>query len=152
MSSKPRPAAFAGDCDATGRITFDEPKAVTAYCRAKFAGKRVDVEIRERKSQRSHEQNRWLHAAFAGWADHLGYGVDELKREVLALVFGTDEIRSPLTGAVCSILREPHTSALNTAQFAELMDRALILAAETGYLIEEPDEFRARRKARKAAA
>lgn len=146
------PDVFPGDCDERGRIAFDLPQAVTAYCRRKFAGKRVDVEIRERKSRRSPKQNRALHAAWKGWADFLGYPVDELKREVLREVFGTHEITSPLTNEVREVLNEPHTSRLNTAQFAELMERAVITAAGTGYVLELPDEWKQKQAAKQKAA
>lgn len=148
------PLVFPADIDAEGRIVFDTdfiPSARRlALSRARFGGKRVDVEIRHRKSRRSLEQNKWLHAAFKGWADFLGYGVDELKREMLALVFGTDDVTSPLTGEIRSALRKPHTSALTMKEFAEFMDRAMVTAAETGYIIEEPEEWKRRRAARVA--
>lgn len=144
------PLVFPAEIDTEGRIAFDTdciPSARRlALSRARFGGKRVDVEIRHRKSRRSLEQNKWLHAAFKGWADFLGYSVDELKREVLALVFGADTVTSPLTGEERTVLCQPHTSGLSTRQFAELMDRAIIEAAQTGYVIEEPDEWKAKRR------
>lgn len=146
-----KPLVVPADCDEQGVVHLDIPAAQhRALCRARFAGQRVDVEIRHRKSKRSIDQNAWMHAAFKGWSDFLGYGVDELKREMLALVFGTDEVTSPLTGEVRIALKEPHTSGLNTAQFCELMERAMVEAANTGYLIEEPDEWK-KRKAAEAA-
>lgn len=142
------PLVIPADVDAQGVVHLDIPSSRhRALCRARFAGQRVDVEIRQRKSKRSLDQNKWLHAAFKGWADHLGYGVDELKRELLEIVFGTDEVVSPVSGEVRVVLREPHTAALNTAQFSELMERAMVEAANTGYLIEEPDEWKRRRAA-----
>ena len=82
---------FPGDCDERGRIAFDIPAAVTAYCRAKFAGQRVDVEIRPRKAKRSDKQNRAFHAAITPWARELGYHVEELKDELLGLVPSLNE-------------------------------------------------------------
>lgn len=140
------PLVIPGDMDEQGVVHLDMPRAaVQAICRKRWAGQRVDVEIRARKSKRSDRQNKALHAAWKGWADHLGYDVDELKREMLALVFGTVEMTSPVSGEVRTVPVEPHTSALNTAQFAELMDRAVITAAETGYHLELPDEWKAKR-------
>jgi hypothetical protein len=54
-------------------------------------------------------------------------------------------MKSPLTGAVVVVPVEPHTSTLNTAQFAELMESAVQVAAETGYVLELPDEWKARK-------
>lgn len=136
------PLVLSGDVDADGTIRLDLPRTrVQALCRARFATERVDVEIRRRKSKRTDRQNRALHAAWKGWADFLGYDVDELKREVLGQVFGTVEITSPITGRVEHVPVEPHTSKLDTAQFAELMDRAVEIAARTGYVLLLPDEY-----------
>jgi hypothetical protein len=140
------PLVIPGDMDEHGVVHLDMPRAaVQAICRKRWAGQRVDVEIRSRKSKRSDLQNKALHAAWKGWADFLGYDVDELKREMLAKVFGTVDMKSPLTGAVVVVPVEPHTSTLNTAQFAELMESAVQVAAETGYLLELPDEWKARK-------
>ena len=148
MSDERQGLTFAGDCDERGRITFDSPSAVTAYCRRRLAGRRVDVEIRPRKARRSLAQNSYIHAAWKGWADHLGYDVEALKDELLGLVFGYREVTSPLTGEIRQVLVEPHTSTLTTAQACELMERAVIEAAGTGYELLLPDEWReARAKA-----
>lgn len=37
---------------------------------------------------------------------------------------------------------KPHTSRLNTAEFAQLMEFAAMKAAETGYYMPMPDEWR----------
>lgn len=146
------PLVCAADCDESGVLHLDMRRPqYQALLKARFAGQRVDVEVRRRKSRRSLAQNKWLHAAFDGWAAHLGYTVDELKREVLALAFGTEEVRSPLTQDVRIVLRQPHTSTLNTEQFCLLMEHAMVTAAETGYVIEEPEEWKARMAKARAA-
>ena len=139
------PLVCAGEVDADGRLHLDLPAAQhRAVLKARFAGERVDVEVRLRKSRRSDKQNRALHAAWKGWADHLGYPVDELKREMLMQVFGADICEAPALGIFGRMgPRKPHTSALTTAEFAELMDRAVQVAAETGYVLELPDEWKA---------
>jgi len=133
---------FPGDCDARGRIVFDIPAQVIAFCRKRFAGKRVDVEIRDRKAKRSDRQNRAYHAAIKPWADFLGDDVEGVKRDMLALVFGAHDEASKVTGEIRRVLEKPHTSMLTTAEFSELMDRTVITAAETGYVMPLPDEFR----------
>ncbi len=152
MTTRRDPLIVAADIDADGRLHLDLPAPQhRALLRARFAEQRVDVEVRLRKTRRSDRQNRALHAAWKGWSDFLGYPVDELKREMLALVFGTEEKASPVTGELRHVLVQPHTSQLTTAQFAELMDRAVQVAAETGYLLELPDEWQAKKEPRRPA-
>ena len=134
--------AWPGDCDERGKIIFDSPSVVVAYCKAHYAGQRVDVEIRPRKAKRSDRQNRAFHAAITPWARELGYTVEELKGELLGLMWGYEEAVSKLTGEVTRRLVKPHTSRLNTAEFAQLMEFAAMKAAETGYYMPMPDEWR----------
>ena len=134
---------FPGDCDEKGRIVFDIPAQVVAFCRKAFAGKRVDVEIRQRKAKRSDRQNRAYHAAIKPWADFLGDDVESVKQDMLALVFGSHLHRSKVSGEWVRVLEKPHTSTLTVAEFSQLMDRTVITAAQTGYVMPLPDEFRA---------
>ena len=136
---------FQGDCDARGRIAFDVPQAVTAYCR-RYAGQRVDVEIRPRKAKRTDRQNRLFWALLTPWARDLGYAADELKDELLALLWGTEQRPSKLTGELRQVPVKGHSSALTVAEFTELIDFMLTKAAETGYVMELPDEERAARR------
>ena len=145
------PLVLAGDCADDGTLHLDLPrKAVQALCAARFKGQRVDVEIRQRKSQRSARQNAAFHAAITPWARELGYHVEELKDELLGLVWGYEERVSKLTGEVQRVLVKPHTSKLTTAEFSELMEYAVMQAAQTGYVMLLPDEFRARQKGKAA--
>ena len=151
MSSADYIPSFAGDCDDKGRIAFDDPQSVVRYCRAKHSGTRVDVTIRARKAQRSDRQNRAFWAAITPWARELGYTAEELKTELLGLLWGYDEKPAPLTGDVVRSLKKPHTSKLNTAEFAELMEFSAMKAAETGYYMPMPSEFLEARAKRPAA-
>jgi hypothetical protein len=147
------PQTFPGDCTEEGRIVFDLPAQVTAYCRARFAGARVDVEIRLRKDKRSDRQNRAFHAALARWSEHIGhYPVEKIKDELLGLQWGYIVAQSPITGEITKRLVKPHTSRLNTAEFAELFDLAAIEAAKTGHVMVMPDEFLELKKKRGKAA
>ena len=154
------PLVVPADVDADGVVHLDIPAAQhRAACRARFAGQRVDVEVRMRKSKRSFDQNAWMHAALTRWivealpeyrepAMRLKDGVERLKDELLALVFGWHVYQSQITGEVVKSLAKPHTSGLSTGEMTELMDVAMVEAAKTGHIIEKPDEW----KARKAAA
>lgn len=159
-----KPFVCPADMDEHGQVRLDMPRAqYLAICKARFAGKRVDVEIRERKTKRSFDQNAWMHAAFALWVqDTLPHyavptvkdGVERLKDELLGLVFGYHVYQSQITGEIVKSLYRPHTSTLNTAEFTEFMDVAIVEAAKTGHAIEEPKEWKERRQkaARKAKA
>lgn len=138
------PFVCGADCDEKGVIHMDMPMAQhRAIVRARFAGKRVDVEVRERKSRRTDLQNRAYHAAITPWAHELGMGVDELKRDLLGLMWGYGEPKvSRLTGEEYRLPIKPHTSRLTTAEFAALMDFTIMTAAKTGYVMLAPDEFR----------
>ena len=159
------PLVVPGEVDAqTGAVHLDIPAAQhRAACRARFGGQRVDVEVRKRKSKRSGEQNRWMHPALAEWirdtlpeyrppAMSLKDGVERLKDELLALTFGYHVYQSRLTGEIVKVLAKPHTSALSTSECCEVMDVAMEEAAKTGHVIEEPDEWKARRAKAKRSA
>lgn len=148
------PFICGADCDDTGRLHLDLPVAqYRAIVRARFQGQRVDVEIRPRKSRRSGAQNAAFWAAVTPWARELGYEPVELKNELLGLLWGYDEHVSPLTGEVRRVPVKGASSKLTTAEFCELMEFAVMKAAETGYVMLLPDEFRAaQRKAAKVAA
>lgn len=141
MQAEPVPS-FAADCEPNGRLRFDLPAQVTAYCRATCAGQRVDVEIRPRKGRRSDRQNRAFWAALTPWAKGLGYTAVELKDELLGLLWGTEAYVSRLTGET---LRRPvkgHSSRLTMGEFSELFEFMVLKAAEMGYVMPLPEEFR----------
>jgi hypothetical protein len=133
----------------TGKFALDpiESKKFRAFVAKKFKGQEVDLEIRAHATKRSLRQNNAYHAAIHPWADFLGYDVEDLKDEMLGIVFGYKEVTSPVTGEVRQALVEPHTSNLSVQQFNELMERTVIVAAGTEYLMELPDEYKTRQKA-----
>jgi dGTP triphosphohydrolase len=137
-------ATFHGFCDESGTFTLDVPAAFRAYVAKRFKGEEVTLEVYKRRTKRSDKQNRYLHAALTGWARDLGYDIEDLKDALLEQVFGRREIVNPLTGEVKHALAQPHTSTLSTAQFSELVERMVEIAAGTGYIIELPDEFKTR--------
>ena len=154
------PLVTAGGCDETGVIHLDIQKSAhQSLCKDRFAGRRIEIEVRLRKSKRSFDQNAWMHAALTRWivealpeyrepAMRLRDGVERLKDELLALVFGWHVYQSQITGEIVKSLAKPHTSGLSTGEMTELMDVAVVEAAKTGHIIDEPAEW----KARKAAA
>ena len=146
-------ALFHGFCDDDGTFKLDFPSAFKAYVAKRFKGEEITIEVYKRRTKRSDRQNKFLHAALAGWARDLGYDIEDLKDALLEQVFGLREMVNPLSGEVKHALAQPHTSTLTTAQFSELCERMIEIAAGTGYIIELPEEFKARKakEARRAA-
>ena len=104
----------------------------------------VEVEIRPRRSRRSLAQSAGFHAMLTPWARDEGHNIDDLKRDLLREVFGTVERPNAVTGAVELDLAEPHTSGLDVAQFSQLIERTLEIAARCGYVLIAPSEWRER--------
>lgn len=146
-------STFPGDCLANGRIDFDLPAQVVAYCKAKFAGQRVDVEIRPRKDKRSARANAALHAGLHEWAAAKGLTgelarvfVEDAKDDLLALCWGYVVRQNLFTGEITKRLVEPHTSDLSVEQFNDLFELAVMEAAKDGHIWRLPDEFRRQKK------
>jgi hypothetical protein len=142
--------SFPGDCLENGRIDFDNPKQVTAYCRAKFAGQRVDVEIRPRKDKRSVRANAALHAGLQEWAHAKGQvgkaaeaWVEAAKDDLLGLCWGYIVSQNIFTGEITKRLVEPHTANLSVEKFNTLFEVAVMEAAKDGHVWKLPDEFKA---------
>lgn len=135
--------------DDGSRLDFDYPTDYRAYIR-QFAGYEVEVEIRKRRSKRSHRQNAWLHSFLGHFAEHLGYSLEEMKLIGLVAVFGTHEVMG------YTVPKKPHTSQLNTEEFSDLCEWFVQKAAECDFVVLYPEEFRrekkrASKKAAKAA-
>jgi hypothetical protein len=134
--------AFIGFVKDDGTLTLDAPAAFRAFYR-RFAGDEIEVEIRKRRTKRSDRQNAAFWAAITPWAHELGYEPNELKTELMALLWGYDEVPSPLTGELRVVPTKARSSRLNTQEFCELMEFAAVKAAETGYVLLLGDEYKA---------
>ncbi len=133
---------FPGECDADGRIHLDNAKQQKVYCKARFAGQPVDVIIAPQGHLKTRLQECGFHAMITPWAKEEGHEIDDLKDDCLRHVFGTREHTDPTTGEIRLVLREPHTSKLNRAQYSELIERTLEIAAECGFVLVAPHEYR----------
>lgn len=143
---------FLGFVADDGKFKLDFPAQFRAYAgRKEFRGEEVEIEFRKRRTKRSDRQNRALWAALTPWAHELGYEPTELKNELMALLWGYEEAASPLTGELRIIPNKSRSSRLSTREMSELMEFAAVKAAETGYVMELPDEFKARKQAARAA-
>lgn len=139
-------STFLGFVDDTGKLSLDHQAAFRAYAK-RLAGNEVEIEIRKRRVRRSDRQNRAFHACITPWALSEGHDIEDLKDDLLREVFGLRETVNTLTGEVKHVLAEPHTSTLDTAKFAHLMERTVEIAARCGVVLELPGEFNARKQA-----
>lgn len=151
------PSVFLARIGPDGTIGFDFPRQQIAYCRSKFAGECVEVEVRLQASKRSNRQNRALWALIGEWAKERGHEPDDLKDVMLGIAFGHLEHVMPITGEIRQVLAKPHSSRLNVHEFCHLIEEVLRVAAEDGVFLLAPDEYRkakeaAERKAAKEAA
>lgn len=147
------PAVFVGRVDEAGTVHLVHAHRQKAYCKAKLAGKDVDVIIVAHGEMKTRLQEQGFHAMITPWARSEGIAIERLKHDLLAEVFGMEEHVNRITGEVRLELRQPHTSQLSRTQYSELIERSVDIAADCGYLLELPHEYRERqaREARKAA-
>ncbi len=136
--------------DADGKIHLEFPKQARAYCKRKLADQCIDVILAPQGLMKSRLQESGFHAMITPWAKESGQRIDDLKRDLLAEIFGLQEYVSPINGVVAMVLREPHTSKLSRAKYSELIERTLEIAGECGFRLEAPNEYR-ERKAKDAA-
>lgn len=143
---------FVGFVDDTGKLTLDHPAQFKAFVARAFKSCEVVVSVEDKAVAKTRRQERGFHAMLKPWCAE-GHRIEDLKRFVLAEVFGLREVVNPITGEVTQVLAEPHTSKLSKAQYSELIERTLAIAAECGVILEAPSEWTARttRKRKQAA-
>ena len=110
-------------------------KQINAFL-STLEGQQVLVDIRVKGTKRSADQNAAFHAMIAPWAHEDGHDIDDLKRDLLGIVFGWAE--SPLSETRRPL--KPHTSALTVSEFSTLMERTAEIAAKSGYVLQLPGE------------
>lgn len=134
--------------DEQGRLTFAHPAQAHAYLRGQLKGQHIVGQFYAHRAKRSQRQNKGFHAMVWPWAKAEGHRIEDLKDDLLGVVFGYLEVTSLVTGEVKQVLAEPHTSTLSVGQFCELIDRTLEIAAEHGVILFAPDEYRRAKAAR----
>lgn len=145
------PNTFTGFCNHLGVWKFDHPDQVDRFVARKFTGCELTVTIEDKAIAKTRLQESGFHAMLKPWVAE-GHQIDVLKRTMLEAVFGLKEVPHPVTGEVFLVLREPHTSKLTKAQYSELIERTLEIAAGCGVILEAPNEYKARKlKERRAA-
>jgi hypothetical protein len=117
----------------SGRRLFEEALR-------RFPDGAVSVRISRARPKRSDGQTRFFHGVVIPlFAEHCGYELDEMK-DVLALELIPKEITDMKTGEVRVV--PGHTSALNTKEFNDLIERAQRLGASMGIVIPDPSSVR----------
>ena len=115
-----------------GQLFLDDLPRYEQYF-ARLEGKRVDYIVRVHRDRRSSPQNRYYWGCVVALlAEHLGFEKQEL-HEALKLKFLAINPDAPLPVA-------RGTSDLNTAEFADYVERCRRLAAELGCIVPGPGE------------
>lgn len=142
---------FIGFAHVGGKLTLDFPAQVTAWCKrlAADTGEEVELLITKRGQQKSRLQESGFHAMIAPWWKERGWESNALKQFILKKTFGTHDFVDIETDEVIQVLAEPHTSKLTRAQYSELIENSMVLAAHDDFYLVAPDEYR---KAKAAAA
>lgn len=140
---------FSGKAMPGGSLQHEFPGQVRAWLTriAGDAGQFVEYQIWPSALKKSRRQEKGFHAMVSPWAKERGWKLDALKQFLLKEVFGTHEFVNPRTGESVLVLAEPHTSALTRAQYSELIERTLDIAAEDDYYLTAPDEYRRAKEA-----
>ena len=115
-----------------GKLRIDYRAQFDAYLR-RFEGEAVEVEVRKRRSQRSRAQNAfWWSVVVPTLAEHTGYSKDEMHEALKAKFLSTEDLSLGLT-------KIGSTAKLGTQEFADLVDRVVLWAAEAlGVIVPPP--------------
>ena len=123
-----------------GKLTVEGRQGFDAAI-SRFPDGHVTVTVKLSRPSRSSSQNRYWHGVVIPlFAEHCGYEFDEMK-DALALKLIPREVVDMDTGEVRIV--PGHTSALNTKEFNDLIERAQRLGAEMDIVIPDPGEVAA---------
>ena len=124
-----------------------------SYCEY-LLKRQADVEVKEKKHQRSLAQNRYLHTILAYFASEFGYSLEQTKYELFKRTVNKDifEVeRENRRGKKIVYLRS--TRDLNTGEMTTAIDRwRNWCSSEAGLYIPEPNEYDALMEAEKQIA
>ena|SRR5689334_3393541 len=116
-------------------------RILAALRQAHEFGWRCDIEIRKHRSQRSLEQNAYLHAVpFPIIAEHVGDSIEGVKLDLMGECFGWKE--SGMSGHLYPV--KPHTSSLTVDECTFFIEWLIAFAAQKfGLQIPFPNEVAA---------
>ena len=108
-------------------------------------GEEIEATFQSVGEHHTRQQEKGFHAMITPWAREEGHAIEDLKRDLLAEIFGLREHVDVVSGDVVMVLCEPHTSKLSKKQYNELIERTLDIAAACGHVLVAPSEYRQRR-------
>ena len=147
-----------GHAEPGGKWSVDFPAVVEAWC-ASLAGQTgcdLAITIRDKADEKTRLQENGFHAMIRPWASGGKQDITRLKLWLLVECFGVMTYVAP-SGEEITQPAEPHTSNLTKAQYSELIEHAMEVAARVGVFLTPPDEYRRikdqeRRRAERRAA
>lgn len=95
----------------------------------------------------SSDQRNGYHAMISPLAKARKMSIAALKYYFLGKVFGWHEWEDFTDGVVYRVPREPHTSNLSKRKYSKLIEQTVVLAAQEGYELIPPSEWRAEQEA-----
>jgi len=125
--------------------TFDFSSQVVSWIRqlAGATGAELAIFIADKAYLKTRQQEKGLHAMYQPLSKEKGWSMADIKRYFLGEVFGYT--KSMIDGSI--VLVEPHTSDLNKAQYSELIERSLDIAADKfEFYLEAPSEWTERKE------
>jgi hypothetical protein len=134
-------AIFRGEVKEPGRFVAFDPVRFQAWLRM-HVGQPVEVVLRDPQSQRTLDQNAYLHHAFRIIADYTGDDIKDIKWSLMGHRFGWHY--SKLAGREIPI--KAHTSDMTRAEADEFIDWLPAWAMEhLGVVVPLPNEVPAER-------
>ena len=115
-------------------------------------GEEIEATFSSVGEAKTRQQEKGFHAMIAPWAREEGHAIEDLKRDLLAEIFGLREHVDVVSGDVVKVLCEPRTSKLTKKQYNELIERTLDIAADCGHVLVAPSEYRQRRANQRSVA
>lgn len=125
-----RPPIFRGKVE-KGRIVLDNKDRFRPYL-ALHEGKRIELVLRERRAERSDQQNRYYHGVVVSLlAEHTGYTAEEMHENLKRMFLGhTDEH---------GLMRVGSTAKLKTQEFQDYIAKIVRWAAiDLSLVIPDP--------------
>lgn len=99
--------------------------------------KKWAVTVKKYVKPRSNSQNALFHKWCSVIADEVGDDIESVKHDLKCMFLGTSEHVSKITGEITQ--RPKHTSDLNTAEFADLMNKIEAFAnSQLGIALPSP--------------
>ena len=121
------------------KLLLDFPRAFKAFYK-QFAGHEIVLTIAKKSEAKTRAQEKGFHAMIRPWCEARGHRPEDLKVDLLGIIFGWREEPSLLTGRQLPI--EPRTSTLPKEKYSRLIEETMVIAAEDGVVLIAPEEYK----------